>query len=986
MQPLILRNPSRRKSISRSDEPVTKNREDKLVDALGLQNFKGDVSPVRPRVSKALTIDISKAGTKHLPKGSTRFTYSPSVERGTIYIPVNRLKQVYQTDKALNRKKVEENKRKMRDGVKLSPVQVGYNYDVHDGHHRWAAAKELGYSHVPCEICGTDPEKLAEAKKKYREVWKSESLDLIKGMSYLETNGDLKTLISLLDNVEDEEQAIESYKKFLQVCNDSFLTPIIQEILDDEKDHLHNLQLVKEYLKGNINRQNVEENLTKSLNLALVLDLSKGLNKAKLIQRRVAVKGKDGKTYYRMQWVKPGQDAPGMDKNAPKQEMGTYEHHEEGLKDLEHRQSNRFPVIRAGVDSLQIDRYGYSPDKAAISQAKKDFNAGKPLPPVRVDGDGRIVRGFEYYEMAKELGLSHIPVIVLGNTEKKKAFEDKWRDETFVEEDNGDGETVMAKLTNKTAVHKDPNLPKEIQRDIEHFTKVTAKRYPKDYIMEQAIEQGIEWDATKKNGDLLPLNSSILWMRCHQAITAHIAAGKDFEITHNEKIAKNHQKDLGKDSVHSAFLSVMDKFQGSKQELMDYMRKEGITWAEKSDPSINWMECVKAAKKHLAQGKMLNGIRTRQKNAMAQANLNVTDHHKNLVKDKADKFGKATVMDRADKLGIAFSKVDKKGNPLAMNSRILWMRASQAIAEYIASGNEFLMDGEEPDKQGLTGETGGVEGLSHWQQQAMDWAVRNSREQEKIDKDYAMKCFAVDHGLSEEQAGEMYEQFMERARNAKVMIKLDPFEMLPSGVSLLDQLSSDGEMKNNIMLNRGWWDEDHINANEGDLFGDDYTTEVKNSERPVYGVVDMFNAGLNIGSGTNYHNGDVAFVMKPSIKERTTACHLDSNSFPYGEEGKWTKPMTDPHQVMIDRMRFKWKKPNKKDAQRKRAMEAVLKGERYTEDTKYFETHIHGKVDLRNDIDHMLVPAKWKTDSEFSKQHEKIQGFAKLMGIGIKYE
>lgn len=982
---LIVNRPHR-KSVSRTDKVGgSKGRLDSLMESMSLQNFANDLTRSKV-VHKSLETDIEKAGNKHLPKGASRFTYSPSSERGIVYIPVNRLKQVYQTDKALDRKKVAENKRKMKEGVKLDPVQVGYNYDVHDGHHRWHAAIELGYSHVPCEICGTDPEKIAQAKKMYREVWKSEAFDLVKGMTYLEDNGDLKSLISLLDNVDDEKQAIENYKQFLQVCNDPFLIPIIQEILDDEKDHLHNLTLVKEYMQGYRTQEEVSQDLTKSLDVALVLDLSKGLNRSKLIQRRVAVKGKDGKTYYRMQWVKPGQDVPGMDKTTKQDDKGTYAHSEEGIKELERRQSNKFPIIRAGTDALTIDRYGYVPDKEAISQAKKDYHAGKPLPPVRVDGDGRIVRGFEYYEMAKELNLSHIPVIVLGNTEKKKAFEDKWKEDAYVEEDDGEGGTILAKLNGNTAVHKDPNLPKEIQQDIEHFTKVTAKRYPKDYIMEQAINQGIEWDATKKNGDLLPLNSSILWMRAHQAITAHIAAGNAFEIEHNEKLAKKHQKDVGKDSVHSAFLSVMDKFKGSKQELMDYMRKEGITWAEKSDPSINWMECVKAAKKHLAQGKMLNGIRTRQKKAMEEANRQVTDHHKSIVKSKADKYGKAEVMMRATELGITFNMDDKHGKPLAMNSRILWMRASQAISEYIASGNEFLMNGEEPDGQGLIGETGANTDLSMWQQRAVDWAVRNSREQEKVTKDYAIKCFMADHKLGQEQAEEMYNQFMEMARNARVMIKLDPFEKLPNGVSLIDQLSSDGEMKNNLMLGRGWWDEDHINANEGDLFGDDYTTEVKNSERPVYALVDFYKNGLDNGSGTNYHSGDVAFVMKSEIKDRTTACHIDSNSFAYGDEGKWTKPMTDPHQVIIDRMRYKWKKPNKGDAQRRRAMEAIIKGERYTEDTKYFESHIHGKVNLRSDIDYMIMPTKWKTDKEYTKQHKKMQEFAKLMGIGIKYE
>ncbi|WIT25986.1 hypothetical protein [Bacillus phage SPO1L1] len=156
---------SNRKSVSRVDvkaqeEPSTK---EKLIVQLGLENFKED---------------LEKAGTVHLPEGAERFSYKTSSEYGVIHIPVNRLKQVYQTDKALNPKKVKENMEKMKANAPLEPVEIGYNYDVHDGHHRWEAAKKLGHTHVPCKVKGSDPEKVKEAKNRYREVWKSEVPDL----------------------------------------------------------------------------------------------------------------------------------------------------------------------------------------------------------------------------------------------------------------------------------------------------------------------------------------------------------------------------------------------------------------------------------------------------------------------------------------------------------------------------------------------------------------------------------------------------------------------------------------------------------------------------------------------------------------------------------------------------------------------------------------------------------------------------------------
>lgn len=176
-----------RKSVGRVDsQPKKRNRHEQLAEQLSVGNFLDSLTS--KRVVKGLEgenpdlfIDLSKADNSHLPEGAERHSYKPSFNYNVVYIPVNRLRQVYQTDEALDPKKVKENRRKMREGTELDPVQIGYNYDVHDGHHRWEAAKLEGYTHVPCQVVGTDPAKVKDALKEYKKVWKSlEESDLRK--------------------------------------------------------------------------------------------------------------------------------------------------------------------------------------------------------------------------------------------------------------------------------------------------------------------------------------------------------------------------------------------------------------------------------------------------------------------------------------------------------------------------------------------------------------------------------------------------------------------------------------------------------------------------------------------------------------------------------------------------------------------------------------------------------------------------------------
>jgi hypothetical protein len=90
-----------------------------------------------------------------------------------LYIPVNRLNMVYQTDEATNWDKVKESMNRMVAGEALEPVVIGYDYDIHDGHHRWLAAKALDHTHVPCIVGGTNEIEVQRAKERYAELWKA---------------------------------------------------------------------------------------------------------------------------------------------------------------------------------------------------------------------------------------------------------------------------------------------------------------------------------------------------------------------------------------------------------------------------------------------------------------------------------------------------------------------------------------------------------------------------------------------------------------------------------------------------------------------------------------------------------------------------------------------------------------------------------------------------------------------------------------------
>jgi hypothetical protein len=103
-----------------------------------------------------------------------RSAYNVPNPAEVIYIPINRLKVVYQTDQATNWDKVQENVERMVRGENLEPVVIGFDYDLHDGHHRYEASHLADYTHVPCVVMNT-PDEIGRQRaiEAYREVWKS---------------------------------------------------------------------------------------------------------------------------------------------------------------------------------------------------------------------------------------------------------------------------------------------------------------------------------------------------------------------------------------------------------------------------------------------------------------------------------------------------------------------------------------------------------------------------------------------------------------------------------------------------------------------------------------------------------------------------------------------------------------------------------------------------------------------------------------------
>jgi hypothetical protein len=70
----------------------------------------------------------------------------------------------------------------------------------------------------------------------------------------------------------------------------------------------------------------------------------------------------------------------------------------------------------------------------SVTASKKKFHAGEHLDIIRITPHKEIVYNDYLAQLAYELGLSHVPVIVIGDSEQKKAIEEQYKDKVKIEQ------------------------------------------------------------------------------------------------------------------------------------------------------------------------------------------------------------------------------------------------------------------------------------------------------------------------------------------------------------------------------------------------------------------------------------------------------------------------------------------------------------------------------------------------------------------------
>lgn len=712
------------------------------------------------------------------------------------------------------------------------------------------------------------------------------------------------------------------------------------------------------------------------MELYLDMDLYKAmLNKGKLVKRMVVVRRKDGKTFSQYHWVDPNDQSNNIVKpEAGAKDETTYKHHNQDQDGLERRLSNKFPVTHLPAKDLKNT---IPANRKDVDEAIRKYHAGEDLDPVYVDSaDKRVMKNYHIYEAAKELGLSHVPAYVMGNPILKKQLEDAHTDQARVT-DEDTGESRLAAVGNPS---NRVSVSTEYVDDVSRFEKVITKRYTKSHIMAEAKRQGITWNENMKSGEKLEDHNQIMWMRAYQAIVRHIADGKKFEVEHIEKDVDENLKNNVNSELDKHFLEVLDQFNGKRSALIDWCLKNNIEWKrDMVHPQIDWMRCAMAVKKRLAAGQSVKGVRVRSKELMENASVILTPQIKEMVKALATRHGKDAVIDRARKLGIVFAELDSKGNPFPAN--MLWMRASEAIQKYVAKGKSFTMSDNEDPTNGMTAKVGDYGSskikFSKYQKVALDTAKRNSQQFEKKAQAWGLKSIQLDNpSMTPSQVNDSYKKFVENARTAPLMVHFDPFEEMKDGSLFIDRLSTDGIMKNNYDYGRVE-DPEELSIKERELFGEDYD-DAPNNERPIYGVLDLFKNGLG-----SMPYGSVALVLNDDAKKRTTGTHTDSQNLDYETNGKLTRSAEDPHHLLCDRWVTKWSNPNKADARRKNLMNAVISGKQ-AKDDDVFEAQVHGGIDMKRDVDHLLVHKDF-LDDDNKEMHQYLDNFSKQFNIPIKY-
>lgn len=139
----------------------------------------------------------------------------------------------------------------------------------------------------------------------------------------------------------------------------------------------------------------------------------------------------------------------------------------------------------------------------------------------------------------------------------------------------------------------------------------------------------------------------------------------------------------------------------SRDEIMDFSKKNGVQWTEHSHKGINWMRASIAIQKHIDSNgdvwkSFENGSQSQQsdtqkdgdstqsdsKTPKKQASMNKLEINKDKSKELVEKLGKDETLESMKAKGITWKESDHKG--------INWMRAMQALGKHLSDNpNDF---------------------------------------------------------------------------------------------------------------------------------------------------------------------------------------------------------------------------------------------------------------------------------------------------------
>ena len=99
---------------------------------------------------------------------------------------------------------------------------------------------------------------------------------------------------------------------------------------------------------------------------------------------------------------------------------------------VQKRDKNYYPLIYIPLSDLVFTRK--MKDSEVLQQAKSKFHAGEPLDIIRITPQKEIIKNDYLAQLAYELGMSHVPVVVIGHSDEKKAVENQYKDKVKMEQ------------------------------------------------------------------------------------------------------------------------------------------------------------------------------------------------------------------------------------------------------------------------------------------------------------------------------------------------------------------------------------------------------------------------------------------------------------------------------------------------------------------------------------------------------------------------